>query len=169
MAKQGDVVTPRDKILLNMICRILRRVNAHGPTTMRTIRRRHHLDERVIRSRCRAKPAGMADRSAPLPRLSLGRAFRGLVLDGMGLSLAIRGKLGLPLELELEFQTLNLSFERLVLGHQIRDRLPRGVQLAMEQVQAVTARVRQIDQSPSAAPPRCGQWPTCGQPNSCLG
>src|SRR4029077_10869855 len=87
------------------------------------------------------------------PWLSLGRAFRGLVLDGMGLSLAIRGKLGLPLELELEFQTLNLSFERLVLGHQIRDRLPRGVQLAMEQVQAVTARVRQIDQSPQRGAP----------------
>ena len=152
--EQGDVATPRDKILLKMIGRILRRVNADGPTAMRTICRRRHLDERVILSRRGAKPAGMADRSAPLPRLGLGRAFRGLVLDGIGLSLAIRGELGLPLELELEFQTLDLSFERLVLGHQIRDRLPRGVQLAMQLVQAVIARVGQMDQSPQRRRPR---------------
>src|SRR5262245_14222634 len=50
-------------------------------------------------------------------------------------------------------QTLNLSFERLVLGHQIRDRLPSGVQLAVGVVQAVTARIGQMDQSPQTGPP----------------
>ena len=92
----------------------------------------------------------------PLARLSLGRAFRGLVLGGIGLSLAIRGELGLPLELELEFQTLDLSFERLVLGHQIRDRLPRGVQLTMQPVEAVTALVGQMDQRPQRRRPDAG-------------
>ena len=119
MSKQGDVAPPRDKVLLKMIGRILRRVNADRATTMRTIRRGCHFDERVILSRCRAKPPGMADRSTPLPRLNLGRVFRGLIFDGICLSLSIRGELGLPLELELEFQTLDLVFERLVLGYQI--------------------------------------------------
>src|SRR5262249_22570475 len=108
---------------------------------MRTIRRNCHLHERIVLGRRGTEPAGMANRSATLPRLSLGRAFRGLVLDGRCLVQVVRGKFGLPIEHELEFQTLNLSFKRLILGHQIRDRLPRGVQLAVGVVQAVAARV----------------------------
>jgi tetratricopeptide (TPR) repeat protein/tRNA A-37 threonylcarbamoyl transferase component Bud32 len=75
---------------------------------------------------------------------SMDRIFR-TVFEGSVLSLS--------LELELEFQMLNLSFERLVLGHQIRDRLPSGVQLAMRGIQAVTARIGQMDQSPQTGPP----------------
>jgi hypothetical protein len=86
---------------------------------MRTIRWGGHLHERVILGRHGAKPAGMAYRSAPLARFGLGRIFRKPVLGGIGLSLAICGELGLPLDLELEFQTLDLSLERLVLGDQI--------------------------------------------------
>src|SRR5262249_43800580 len=111
MSKQGDVAAPRDEVLLKMIARILRRVNADWPTAMRTNRRGHHLDERVVLVGRGTKPAGMTHRSAPLPPLSLGRAFRGLALDGISLSLAIGGELGLPLVLEFELQTLDLIFE----------------------------------------------------------
>ena len=112
----------------------------------------------------------MAHRSAPLARLGLGRAFRGLGLGGIALSLAIRGELVLPLQFELEFQTLDLSFERFVLGHQIRDRLPRGVQLTMQLVEGVIARVGDMDQSPQAPRrPDVGNGMSCGQANSCLG
>src|SRR5271165_969675 len=134
MAKQGDMPAPRDKVLLQMSGRVLPSVDAVRPTAVRTLHRGCDFDESVIFGRRGAKPAGMAHRSATLARLSLGRAFRRRALGGTGLSLAIRGELGLPLELEFEFQTLDFSFERLVLGHQVRDRFPRGVQLTMQLV-----------------------------------
>jgi hypothetical protein len=63
MAEQSDLAAPRDEIFLKMVARILRRVNADGPTAMWTISRGRHLDERVILSRCGAKPPRMPYRS----------------------------------------------------------------------------------------------------------
>src|SRR5262249_21990911 len=118
MAEQGDVAAPLDEVLLKMIGGILRRVDTDRPTAVRTIRRGRHLEERVIFSRRGAEPAGMAHRGAPLARLSLGRAFRSLGVGGTAPSLAIRGELVLPPQLELEFQTLDLALERFVLSQQ---------------------------------------------------
>ena len=160
---------PVDEVLLQMIGRILRCVDTDRPTAVRTIRRGCDFDERVIFRRRGAEPAGMAHRGTPLARLGIGRTFRGFDLGDIALSLAIGGELVLPLQFELEFQTLDLAFERFVLDRQIRDGLPRGVQLTMQEVNGVIAGVSDMDDRPSAAPPRCGQCISCGQANSCLG
>ena len=78
-----------------------------------------------------------------------GRALRGCARGDTGLSLPIRGELGLPLKLEFEFQTLVLTFERLVLGYQLRGPFLRGVQLTLQPVEAVAARIGQTDQTPT--------------------
>src|SRR5262249_53038070 len=143
---------PLDEVLLKMIGGILRRVDTDRPTAVRTIRRGRHLEERVIFSRRGAEPAGMAHRGAPLARLSLGRAFRSLGVGGTAPSLAIRGELVLPPQLELEFQTLDLALERSVLSQQIRDRPPRGIQLTMQAVDGAPARVGDMAQTPPRRP-----------------
>ena len=148
MAEQGDVSAPRNEVFLKMLGRIVRRVDADHPTAVRTMRRGCHLDEGIVLSRRGAEPAGMAHRSTPLARHGLGRALRGCARGDTGLSLPIRGELGLPLKLEFEFQTLVLTFERLVLGYQLRGPFLRGVQLMLQPVEAVAARIGQTDQTP---------------------
>jgi hypothetical protein len=121
MSKQGDMAASRDEVLLKMIGRLLRCVDADRPTAIRASPWGCNFDERVIFSRRGTKPTGMTDRSTSLAWLSLGRAFRGLVLDGISVSLTIGGELVLSLQFELEFQTLDLVFKRFVLSDQIRD------------------------------------------------
>ena len=65
------------------------------------------FDERVIFCRRGAEPAGMAHRGTPLARLGIGTTFRGFDLGDIALPLAIGGELVLPLQFELEFQTLD--------------------------------------------------------------
>ena len=131
-----------------MIGWILRRVNADRPTAVRTIGRGCHLDEGVVFGRRGAEPAGMTLRSAPLARLALGRAAEGW----LGAAPACRWRLVANLfcrsSLSSSFRRSTSRFERFVLGHQIRDRFPRGVQLTMQLVLAVTTLVGQMDQSP---------------------
>ena len=79
-----------------------------------------HFDERVILRRRGAKPAEMAYRGDPLASLSFRGTFRALARADAALSLAIGGKFILPLQFELEFQTLDLALERFVLAPQIR-------------------------------------------------
>ena len=154
MTEQGDVRAPRNEVLLKMISRVLRRVDADRPTAVWTVRRGGHLDEGIVFSRRGAEPAGMAHRSATLARLSLRRALGGRALGCAGLSLAIRRELGLPLQLEFEFQTLDLAFECHVLVRQLRSRLQRGVQLALQPVAAVIALVGHKDQSSQRRAPQ---------------
>jgi hypothetical protein len=145
MAEQRDVATPVDEVFLKMIGWILRCIGTDRPAAMRTSRRGCHFDERVVFYRRGAEPAGMAHRRAPLKRLSLGRILQRLDLGDTALALAIGGELVLPLQLELELQTLDLALERFVLGRQIRDRLSGGIQLTIQPVDGVAARVRDLD------------------------
>jgi hypothetical protein len=69
-------------------------------------------------------------------------------LGDTALPLAIGGEFMLPLQFELEFQPRDLMLERFVLGHQVRDRLSRGIQLTVQEVDGATAGVGDMDHGP---------------------
>ena len=155
MTKQGHLALARHQVFLTMIHRRLRGVGADRPAAVRTVCRGRHLDKPVVLGRRGAEPAAMTHRSAALPRVGRRSVSRWLRLRGrVGLPLPIRGEFGLPLQLEFKLQPLDLLLERLVLGHQLRDGFPSGIQLTIQPVEAVIALVGRLNQTSQRRAPQ---------------